>query len=134
MRDWAETAFCRRARDAGLKFDAKRFEAELMQAVPAQAMCEAIANTAKHSRFDDGKWPNGQVTIDWEDGDEDSPSGWILRNHVGGASRGLAVNGFADLPKDWWTHLVVLDLVEGPMRLPEWQQRKLKRMFGRPPE
>ncbi len=132
LRNWAETAARSKARASGLAFDKKGFDIDLRAAVPAQAMCEAIANTAKHSRFADGEWPGGRVTLEWEEGDEDSPPGWILRYGVEGtADPGLSVNRFGSLPETWWAHLRDLQLVEGDLRLPEWQQNKLRRIFGR---
>jgi hypothetical protein len=135
LRNWAETAARSKARASGPAFDKKGFDSHLKAAVPAQAMCEAIANTAKHSRFADGEWPGGWVSLEWEEGDEDSPPGWVLRH--GGEPAvlpGLSVNQFGSLPETWWAHLRGLQLVEGDFQLPQWQQNKLRQMFGRSSE
>ncbi len=134
LRNWAETAVRSDARASGRAFDRQGFDSDLTVAVPAQAMCEAIANTAKHSRFADGEWPGGRVSLEWEEGDEDSPPGWILRYGVEGAViPSLSVNRFGSLPETWWAHLRDLGLVEGDFHLPEWQQNKLRRIFGHSP-
>jgi len=103
LRNWAETAVRSKARAFGGAFDKQGFDRDVRKAVPAQAMCEAIANTAKHSRFADGEWPGGRVSLGREKGDEDSSPGWILRYGVEEAAvPGLSVNWFGSLPETWW--------------------------------
>lgn len=134
LRNWAQTEFASRERSIGRTFDGEVFRRNLAVAVPGQAMCEAIANTAKHSRFRDDDWPRGRVSMDWEEGSEDFPSGWILRyGEADEASSGLSVNSFVSLPETWWAHLLDLQLVEGSLVLPEWKQNKLQRIFGAKP-
>lgn len=135
LRNWVETALMVKNRAMGVGFERADFYSDLKAAVPAQAMCEAIANTAKHSKFADSEWPGGRVSLEWEEGDEDSPPGWVLRSHSEAADRpGLSVNQFVELPQAWWAHLRRLRLVEGDLKLPEWQQNKLHRIFGLLPE
>lgn len=133
LRDWVASEVARRARAAGLKYDEKAHLTAMYAAVPEQALCEAIANTAKHAKHRDGDWPGGEVRLEWEEGDEDCPPGYML-HHLNGAGQGgsLAVNTFDALCGNWWDLLKALDLAKDQRRTPEWQQNKLRRIFGNP--
>ncbi|MFZ3005384.1 MAG: hypothetical protein WA047_04360 [Phenylobacterium sp.] len=131
LRDWVISELTGRARAAGLKIDEKAHHKAMNAAVPEQAMCEAIANTAKHARHRDGGWPGGQVSLEWQEGDEDCPPGYMLHHLNGsGCAGALAVNSFEALCGNWWNFLRALDLAGDRSRTPEWQQNKLRRIFG----
>lgn len=133
LRNWVEGELIRRARTQGAKFDIAAHRVAMNTAVPEQAMCEAIANTAKHARHEDGGWPGGQVSLDWQEGDEDCPEGFELRHLNGdGGGGALAVNSFHALCENWWKFLNTLGLAQEVPRTPEWQQNKLRRIFGDP--
>jgi hypothetical protein len=108
------------------------FNAAFAAAIPLQAMCEAIANTAKHSSHSDGQW-GGSVSLDWEEGDESAPEGYVLRYRgPDGQPAGvydLAANHFNQLLGDWWAFLLSRGLVTADQRTPAWMQRKLRRIF-----
>ncbi len=131
LRDWVASEVARQARAGGLNFDEKAHLAAMYAAVPEQALCEAIANTAKHARHRHGDWPGGEVRLEWEEGDEDCPPGYMLHHLNGnGQGGGLAVNTFEALCGNWWNFLMALDLAKNQQRTPEWQQNKLRRIFG----
>lgn len=131
LRNWVESVRARDMRRLGVNFDRAAFTSSIAAAIPEQAACEAIANTAKHARLGDGDWPGGKVRLDWEEGDEDSPPGFILYHlREDGQSEGLAVNRFMSLRDNWWDFLSENAMVIGQARVPQWQQRKLRRIFG----
>lgn len=133
LRDWVETELARLTRAAGSKFDRKAHREAVRVSVPEQAMCEAIATTAKHAEHRDEKWPGGQVSLEWQDGDEDGPPGYMLRHRSGsGRDEDLAVNNFEALCSNWWTFLRSLGLAQDVERVPQWHQNKLRRIFGDP--
>jgi hypothetical protein len=133
LRDWVESELAGQAKAAGAQFDETAHRKAMHATVPEQAMCEAIANTAKHANYRDGRWPGGRVSLDWQEGDEDCPPGYMLHHIHGGSQRGaLAVNSFEALCGNWWTFLTALGLAQGMSRTPEWQQNKLRRIFGDP--
>ena len=73
----------------------------------------------------------GEVRLEWEEGDEDCPPGYMLHHLNGnGQGGGLAVNTFEALCGNWWNLLKALDLAKDQQRTPEWQQNKLRRIFG----
>lgn len=133
LRDWATSAAARQARSQGETFDKDGYHRTIQVAVPQQAMCEAIANTAKHAHHKDEVWTGGQARLTWQEGDEDCPPGFLLHYGLqddGGQS--LAINSFISLCENWWTFLEVQGLTDGVARTPEWQQNKLRRIFGAP--
>lgn len=92
-------------------------------------MCEAIANTAKHSRFDEGRWRDGFVRIDFDAPTEDNPGGIILRlMNVDGPFTSIALNAFMLLERNWWAELQNLGFAF-PNIDPEWRQRRYKSML-----
>lgn len=104
--------------------------------VPQMHMCTAIANTAKHHNFKEGRWIGGRVAIGWEEGDEEIPSGFAFY-HVDndGQRMTLAFTSFQALKENWWHTLVAEGLAEpvGGGRwppTPEWYHNKLGRIFG----
>ncbi len=131
LEKWVVSACKREARKEPGGFDVTEFRRVLKTAIPQQAMCAAIANTSKHAHYDESDWSGGAVAVDWEVGDEDSPSGWML-NHIDstGRSRNLAFNSFMALRDNWWSHLVALGLATGVQTFPEWKQNKLRKIFG----
>ncbi|GEM_PF-3140350 len=131
LRNWVENVEARAARARGTAFDREGFLSAMHRAVPEQAACEAIANTAKHARVADGEWPGGEVRLEWREGDEDVPPGYVLLHSDESGCVGVAVGRFDALCGNWWSHLVASGLAAGQRRIPDWQQRKLHRIFGR---
>lgn len=127
LKDWVRNAIPRSERGAKETLDQ-----EIRNAVPLQAMCDAIANTSKHSSHSDGHW-GGSVSLAWEDGDESAPEGYVLRYaDADGAPRGiygLAANQFHALLDGWWAFLLTRNLVKPDQRTPAWMQRELCRIF-----
>jgi hypothetical protein len=131
LRNWVVRAVHHPTGKAERVKSREQFDARLALAVPEQAMCDAIANTAKHSGFNEDRWTGGKVLLAYEIGDEDSPPGYILYHVIeDGPSEGLAVNRFAALRDNWWNFLSELNLTNGRSRSPEWEQNKLIRIFG----
>ena len=131
LRNWVESVRGRNQRRLGIDFDRRAFFDEIAQAIPEQAACDAIANTAKHARLNDGEWAGGRVSLDWQEGDEDCPPGYVLHHfNEDGRYEGLAVNRFVSLCDHWWTWLEANAMAIGMRRIPDWQQRKLRRIFG----
>jgi len=127
LKDWVQKAVPRSDRATKEALDQ-----EIRSAIPLQAMCDAIANTSKHSSHSDGYW-GGSVSLAWEEGDEWAPEGYVLR-HVDadgapGGVYGLAANHFNALLDSWWTFLLTRSLVKPDQRTPAWMQRKLRRTF-----
>ncbi|WP_158266327.1 hypothetical protein [Allosphingosinicella deserti] len=131
LRNWVENSLAIEARKRKEKFSADLFLADLYYHIPQQAMCEAIANTAKHARYNDERWPGGEVRLEWHEGNEDAPPGYMLRQAEAGETVGeLAANRFQELCDHWWAYLSLRNLSAGTSRLPAWQQRKLHRIFS----
>lgn len=130
LQNWVESSLKREARAAGTPLDYTTFIGDLALAVPEQSACVAIANTSKHSVFNEGKWPNGTVKLVYEDGDEDAPSGYILY-HVNADHQheGFALRRFDFLCQNWWRFLTARGLTNGHSGMPEWRNNKLKRIF-----
>jgi hypothetical protein len=132
LRNWVESAATIRAKSAGLKFDREHFYHEIATAIPGQSICEAIANTAKHANLGDDRWPGGKVEMAYQEGDEDCPPGFIIYyvNEERGDAN-IALNSLIELCENWWTYLCQHGFAEGVNQVPEWQQNKLNRIFGR---
>lgn len=131
LRNWTESVFAKQQRARGDEFDKMAFRATLLVAIPEQAACEAIANTAKHATLGEGAWPGGRVDLEWQEGDEDAPPGYVLLHRTDSCELGFAVNRFVSLCDHWWAFLTQLGMTAGHERLPDWQQRKLHRIFSR---
>lgn len=131
LQDWVATEMVRRGRASGRKITQSSAVSEIHAAIPAQVAMAAIANTAKHSELDT-RWPGGSVEIQYFEGDEDTPSGFIL-HHLGQLDgQGIALNHFTDLRSAWWKFILDQGLVAEPDMYLDWEQRMLKRMFGDP--
>jgi hypothetical protein len=126
LRQWAD-AFAKQ--EAGKGHNSEQFGLDLEAAVPEQAMCDAIANSAKHARFSEERWIGGGVTFAYVDGDEDIPPGYVLYHESDGVS-GFAVNNFQSLVDHWWTFLGARGWTKGHHRIPLWLQNKLNRVFA----
>ena len=114
-----------------MDFDEIAFKAEVAQAIPGQAMCEAIANTAKHASLGEGEWPGGKVELDYQEGDEDCPPGFVIYHSTDDrGSAALAINNLTELCSDWRRYLSRQGYTDGELPLPEWQQNKLNKIFG----
>ncbi|WP_161989124.1 hypothetical protein [Sphingomonas glacialis] len=131
LRNWTESVFAKQQRAAGRDYDNKAFRDTILAAIPEQAACDSIANTAKHATLGEGAWPGGRVDLEWQEGDEDAPPGYVLLHRTRNCELGFAVNRFASLCDHWWAFLRQLGMTVGHERLPDWQQRKLNRIFGR---
>lgn len=130
LRNWVESIRARNMRRLGLDFSKADFAVELNAAIPEQGACEAIANTAKHARFNEANWPGGKVRLLWLEGDEDAPAGFVLYHcDRDGRNEEMAFNRFSALVDNWWAYLSDNALAIGAERTPQWQQNKLKRIF-----
>ncbi len=131
LEQWAKTAWMKRKRSCGSEARESEFYALIRQMVPNQGICVDIANTAKHARHRDESWEGGEVRLEWQDGDEDAPSTFLLI-HVDkvGERRFLAYDTFDAVRNDWWACLVSMELATGPQYSPEFMQNKLRRIFG----
>jgi len=83
LRDWVKADLRRREPRAD-RPSPKDIVQEIWAAVPLQPMCEAIANSAKHSVLSD-RW-DGTAVLAWEE-DEESPPGYVLRYSAADGSR-----------------------------------------------
>ncbi|MBO9097191.1 MULTISPECIES: hypothetical protein [unclassified Rhizobium] len=128
---WVQSAKKRAARDKREEFSDTLFWANLHQMIPEQAMCDAIANTSKHSRYEARDWQGGEVRIDWVEGNEDVPSGWQFSHvHSGTNVAKLAQNTFQSLCNNWWRYLVAHGHTEDELRTPRFLNNKIARIFG----
>ncbi|RDJ04517.1 hypothetical protein [Rhizobium grahamii] len=129
LRDWVIEAI-RSLAPAGSEPSKDNVRDQLALQIPQLNMCTAIANTAKHHNFKEGRWVGGRVELGWEEGDEDIPSGFALY-HVDndGQSMTLAFSSFRALKEAWWNALDAEGLAAGRMPTPEWMRNKLARIF-----
>jgi hypothetical protein len=129
LRGWAVAAVVAKQRLEGKKIEEKQVSDHIYQHVEQQRMCEAIANTAKHSRFREAEWQGGHVRIDYEEPTEDDPGGLILRHiHEDGAFTSIALNAFMCLERNWWGELQNLGFAF-PHTDPEWRQRRIRELL-----
>lgn len=131
LRDWAVGAVLKLRRSQGHRPKEREVIDHIHQHVTQQRMCEAIANTAKHSRLTAGQWPDGSVRMTWHEASEDEPPGYVLRHiHADGVYESLALNAFGNLVTNWWGELQNLGFAfPGGSAQFEWKQRKLQAMF-----
>ncbi|MCK4713237.1 MAG: hypothetical protein KAT26_10195 [Marinosulfonomonas sp.] len=128
LEQWAEQAWKREYR-SNRKSVPCEFRELVSQKIPAQDLCCDIANTAKHAAHREERWPNGELTLKWNDGDEASPPGLMLLRSEGNNPT-LLHSDFFDLPRDWWNFLREQKLVSGDQPTPKWWQKKISRIFG----
>jgi hypothetical protein len=132
LADWAVSSVVSRRREEGQPTTDAAVRAHIHAHVHQQAMYEAIANTAKHARLQDGLWPDGEVRIDWNDASEDDPPGFILRHVHPGGIQSIALNAFGVLQRNWWGELQNLGFpFSGNISGFEWWQRDIEAIFGR---
>lgn len=134
LQDWAKTSLEQKSKEAQEMWDKdafyQAFRQDVESAIPEQSACVDIANTSKHSNFCERYWLKGEVQLTWEEGDEDIPSGYVLSHVIFGRhSEGFAVNRFDALCRNWWTYLATHGLTDGLTDMPEWQMKKLNRIF-----
>ncbi len=130
LQDWVKEFLRRAANEAGSPWDDARFFQDVISAVPEQSACVAIANTSKHSEFQQRRWLNGEVLLTYEEGDEDFPSGYVLYHLIADShSEGFALSKFDALCQNWWNFLLSRGLTNGHSRTPEWMNNKLNRIF-----
>ena len=129
LRDWTKVAL---KQQAGDEWDQGAFYCEIAAAIPELAACVDIANTSKHSEFERPRWPDGEVQLIWEDGDQDFPSGYALYHITSSEVHGvgMAFSRFTSLRDNWWKYLVGHGLVDEQANVPEWYTNKLIRIFG----
>lgn len=131
LQDWTLKFLERAAKDRGKAWNESMFYEDVRSAVPEQSACVAIANTAKHSEFRERRWTKGEVVMDYEEGDEDGPPGYVLYHIISGShSEGFALNRFTALCDNWWKFLFAHGLTDGHSGQPQWRSNKLKRIFG----
>lgn len=132
LADWTVASVVERQRNEGKPTTDASVRKDIYTRVRQQAMCEAIANTSKHSRLKDGLWPDGEVRIDWEDASEDNPSGFILRHVHPDGIQNIALNAFGVLQHNWWGALQYFGFAfSGSIGEFEWWQRHVEAIFGR---
>lgn len=131
LQDWVATEMVRRGRAAGQKITQSSAISAIHAAIPAQVAMAAIANTAKHSELD-SRWPDGRVEIQFYEGDEDCPPGFVLHHHGQLNGQAIALNHFIDLRSAWWRFMLDHSLVTEKDKYLDWEQSMLKRMFGDP--
>lgn len=131
LEQWAKLAWTQKKRSSGEKANETDFYTIVRRQVPGQGICADIANTAKHAFHRDDGWEGGEARLEWQDGDEDSPSTFLLMHvHPSGTRSTLAYNTFEAVRNDWWACLVSMDFATGPQYSPEFLQNKLRRIFG----
>jgi len=132
LRDWTVAAFVERRRREKRPVKERDVIEHIFEHVPQQRMCEAIANTAKHSRMRPGLWPGGTVRLEWEDDSEIDPPQYVLRHiHADGGFESIALNAFGTMQRCWWGELQNLGFAFSANVVSyEWQQRRLRAMFG----
>jgi hypothetical protein len=129
LRAWTVTSYVAQQRLKGNKISDKEVSDHIYQHVEQQRMCEAIANTAKHSRFKEAEWRGGYVSVDFDDPTEDDPGGLILRHiHEDGAFTSKALNAFMCLERNWWGELQNLGFAFDRTG-PEWRQRRIRALL-----
>ncbi|MDG2522961.1 hypothetical protein P7B02_15605 [Caulobacter segnis] len=129
--DWVEATLVKRQRRGGPKFNKAAFKALVAQELPTQAVCEAIANTAKHANLRQSGWPGGEVRLIWYEGDEDIPPGYVLEHFSKDPDRcSVAVSSFDALCSGWWRVLEKMQMTEDAPAMPKWRQRQVRRTFG----
>lgn len=130
LQSWVEAFLKRKSRKSKEPWVADTFRQGILETIPEQPACIAIANTSKHSGFRERPWHNGEVRLSWEEGDEDTPSGYVLYHVIsGGHSESIAVSRFDALCRNWLTYLAAHRLTNGQTDMPEWRTNKLNRMF-----
>ena len=130
LRNWTVSQYVEMKRADGALIKEADVTTHIYRYVTQQVMCEAIANTAKHARFSEGKWTGGSVRIDFEEPSEDDPGGLILRHlHDNGAMPSIALNAFMSLETNWWGELQNLGFAFSRSP-PGWRQREIRKIFG----
>ena len=133
LRDWTVSTFVEQRRAEKRPIKESDVVDHILAHVTQQGMCEAIANTAKHARFHEGKWARGSVRVDIAEPNEDDPGGLILRHlHEDGAWPSLALNAFMSLESNWWGELQNLGFAFARTP-PAWRQRQIQEIFGKAP-
>jgi len=130
LRDWTVASFMAKRRLQKKPVTKGKVLEHIYRHVPQQGMCEAIANTAKHSRLQEANWRGGHVRIDVDESTEDDPGGRVLRHiHEDGAYTSLGLNAFMAMEQCWWGELQNLGFAF-PRIGPEWWQRNVRSKFG----
>lgn len=126
--DWTLADTKRRLRATKKPFDETKFREVVFGYVQPQPMCEAIANTAKHSRFNPGAWTDGRVEIRVREANDDDPGGYVLYHVHENTIDSIALNAFEVLEQCWWGALQSLGY-SFPAHRP-WLQEHLRKILG----
>lgn len=130
LRDWVVSEVRSLRRDQGLAdMREQAIREQIYRYVPQQQMCEAIANTAKHSRLSEGDWQGGSVRVNFHEPDEWTPGGYMLMHIHGNQRHEIGLNEFMALERCWWLALHQLGFAfqhSGP----DWWQARLRSIFG----
>lgn len=131
LEKWALTAWKQRRDNTGKRPDEREFYELIRRHVPTQAVCSAVANTAKHaSHREDEGWEGGEVRFEWKDGNDDVPSTYVLKYTDPRKGDIVAYGAFEAARDQWWDCLLALGLTDRPQYSPEFFQNKLGRIFG----
>jgi hypothetical protein len=126
--DWVVTDWGRKQREKGLTFKRSDFLAQILEAVPVQRICLAIANTAKHSEYQEREWTGGYASLSFEPSDEHSPGGLTLYYRQDGQQTS-AFASFDALGQTWGRLLVELGYGDISLPSPRWWKQKMRRIF-----
>jgi hypothetical protein len=129
LNEWALGEFKRQNNEETRKVLEARFKEIVTATVPMRDMCNAIANTTKHANYKHGNWVNGELTLEFAEGDARSPPSLYIRASDGNSATPF-FKAIGALPKCWWSALLELKLVDGAQPTPVWLQRKNVKMFG----
>lgn len=131
LRDWVAATYVSQMRENGQSAAKSEVVDHIYRHVRQQRMCEAIANTAKHSRFDESGWKGGSVRVTLLEPSEDDPGGYVLEHvHEGGAYTSMALKAFESLERNWWGELQNLGFAF-PHTGPEWRQQHIRKRLGK---
>lgn len=126
--DWVVTDWGGRQRKQGLPFERSDFLALIVEALPVQRICIAIANTAKHSAYQERDWTGGEASLAFEPSDEDSPGGLTLYYRQNGEQTS-AYTSFDELGQMWGWLLADLGYGDGKPSSPKWWRQKMRHIF-----
>lgn len=113
LKEWVRGEVLRSKRAGGENYSDQDFMGEVKSGVPLQEMCDAIANTVKHSRLNENEWVGGTLRVSYIEADEYTPDAHLLEHSTDGQSWYISANALADLRHQWWSLLQHFGIVEG---------------------